>query len=90
MNDTVRGLVLLFSVVLWLPFLRPTLDGTLSIEQSVLRYAATLLLAWAGGALLTALVRGYAEQSAQREADQAEPADGSGPPPRRRAEDRAS
>lgn len=66
MNETVRGLVLLVSVVLWLPFLRPVLDGTLTVEQGLLRYGGTLLLAWAGGAGLSALVRGYAMQSEQR------------------------
>ena len=66
MNETVRGLVLLGSVVLWLPFLRPVLDGALTVEQGLLRYAGTLLLAWAGGAGLSALVRSYAMQSEQR------------------------
>lgn len=62
MNELVRGLVLLMSVVLWLPFLRPTMDGTLSLEQGLLRYVATLLLAWAGGAGLHALITSYAAQ----------------------------
>lgn len=86
-----RGLVLLCSVLLWLPFLRPTLDGSLSLERSVLWYAGTLLLAWAGGAGLTALVRGYAEQTEQRTAEDAHNAAGepaSSNEPRRRAEDR--
>ncbi len=89
MNDTVRGLVLLFSVLLWLPFLLPTLDGTLSIEQSVLRYAATLLLSWAGGTFLSSLVRRYAEQSEQQASDEDPPRNGA-QAPQRRAEDRAA
>lgn len=68
MNETVRGLVLLASVVLWLPFLRPVLDGDLTVEQGLLRYAGTLLLAWTGGAGLSALIRGYAAQVGQRAA----------------------
>ena len=91
MNDTVRGLVLLCSVLLWLPFLRPTLDGSMPIEQSVLWYAGTLLLAWGGGAGLTALVGGYAEQTEQRaaEAQEAEEAEAQRTSElRRRAEDR--
>lgn len=59
MNDAVRGLVLLTSVLLWSPFLLPTVNGTLSVDQGLLRYAAALALAWAGGAGLTALVRSY-------------------------------
>ena len=82
MNETVRGVVLLVSVVLWLPFLRPVMDGNLTVEQGLLRYAGTLLLAWAGGAGLSALVRSYAAQGEQREAQQGEL--------RRRAEDQAS
>ena len=84
MNETVRGLVLLVSVVLWLPFLRPVLSGDLTVEQGLLRYAGTLLLAWAGGAGLSALVRGYAAQGEQQEAEQQEAE------LRRRAEDQAS
>jgi hypothetical protein len=86
MNDTVRGLVLLFSVLLWLPFLRPTLDGSLSLDEALLRYAGTLLLAWAGGAGLDALVRGYAAQGQRHAADEGGASDEA---PRRRAEDHA-
>lgn len=89
MNDTVRGLVLLFSVVLWLPFLRPVLDGDLTVEQGLLRYAGTLLLAWAGGAGLSALVRGYAAQGDERAAEQQEAAQLE-VDQRRRAEDPAA
>lgn len=59
MNDAVRGLVLLTSVLLWLPFLMPVANGTMSVDQGLMRYAAALALAWAGGAGLTALVRSY-------------------------------
>lgn len=60
MTEPVRGLVLLASVLLWLPFLDPVVTGAMSVEGGVLRYAGALLLAWAGGAGLTSLVRGYA------------------------------
>lgn len=59
MNDAVRGVVLLVSLLLWLPFLKPVVDGTMSIDQGLLRYAAALALAWVGGAGLSALVRSY-------------------------------
>ena len=91
MNETVRGLVLLFSVVLWLPFLRPTLNGSLPLEQGVLWYGVTLLLAWAGGAGLAALFRGYALQS--EPSDETRRGEGAEHPQsgelRRRAEDRS-
>lgn len=82
MSDTVRGLVLLASVLLWLPFLRPVLEADLTVEQGLLRYGCALLLAWAGGSGLSALVRGYAAQTEQRTASQGDDAR------RRRAEDR--
>jgi len=63
MSEPVRGLVLLASVLLWLPFLNPVMTGALSVEGGVLRYAGALLLAWAGGAGLTSLVRGYARST---------------------------
>lgn len=88
MNDTVRGLVLLFSVLLWLPFLRPTLDGSLTIDGALLRYAGTLLLAWAGGAGLSALVRGYAQQGERQTPEQSDQTT-SAEQLRRRAEDHA-
>ena len=45
MNETVRGLVLLTSVLLWLPFLQPLLSGDLTLEQGLVRYGCALLLA---------------------------------------------
>ena len=71
MNDAVRGLVLLASVLLWSPFLMPTVNGTMPVEQGLMRYAAALALAWAGGAGLTALVRSYTplESDEQTDAD---------------------
>ena len=84
MSDTVRGLVLLASVLLWLPFLQPVLDGGLTLEQGLLRYGCALLLAWAGGSGLSALVRSYAAQSEQRAVEEADATQ------QRRAEDRAA
>ena len=76
MNDALRGLVLLLSVVLWLPLLRPVLDGDMPITQGAVLYLAALGIAWAGVAGLTALVRGYvragqaaADELASRRAD---------------------
>jgi hypothetical protein len=86
MNETVRGLVLLASVLLWLPFLRPTLDGGLTLEQGLVRYGCALLFAWAAGSGLNALVRGYSAQTAARtaEVEREEAAQ------QRRAQDRAA
>ena len=86
MSDTVRGLVLLASVLLWLPFLRPLLSGALTLEQGLVRYGCALLLAWAGGSWLSGLVRGYAEQGERLAAEQAEEAAAL----KRRAEDRVA
>lgn len=72
MNETVRGLVLLASVALWLPFLPPLLSGDLTLAQGLVRYGCALLLAWTAGSGLTALVRGYSAQGQQRAADELE------------------
>ena len=82
MNETVRGLVLLASVVLWLPFLPPLLSGGLTLEQGLVRYGCALLLAWTAGSGLSALVRSYSAQTEQREAAHAQAAQ------QRRAQDR--
>lgn len=82
MSDTVRGLVLLTSVLLWLPFLPPVLEGSLTVEQGLLRYGGALLLAWGGGSGLSALVRSYAAQTELRAGTQPDEAR------QRRAEDR--
>ena len=84
MNETVRGLVLLASVVLWLPFLPPLLSGGLTLEQGLVRYGCALLLAWTAGSGLTALVRHYSAQTEQRETERAQAAQS------RRAQDRAT
>lgn len=73
MSDAVRGLMVLMSVVLWLPSLRPLIDGRLTIEEGVLRYVAALGISWAGCAGLTALVRSYTPEET--------PADGAEPEP---------
>ncbi len=86
MSETVRGLVLLASLVLWLPFLPPLLSGDLTLAQGLARYGCALLLAWTAGSGLTALVRSYSAQTEQRaqEAAQEQTAQ-----QQRRADDRA-
>jgi hypothetical protein len=86
MNETVRGLVLLASVLLWLPFLPPLLSGDLTLEQGLVRYGCALLLAWTAGSGLSALVRGYSAQTEQRAAEQS---DREHAAQQRRAQDRA-
>ena len=88
MNETVRGLVLLASVVLWLPFLGPLLSGSLTVEQGLVRYALALLFAWTAGSGLSALVRSYSAQTEQRAAVEAEQAHAAAQ--LRRAQDRAA
>ena len=84
MNDAVRGMVLLASVLLWSPFLMPVVAGTMSVEQGLLRYAAALALAWAGGAGLSALVRSYTPEAKDADAEAESDDDGR---PLRRVED---
>jgi hypothetical protein len=86
-NETVRGLVLLASVVLWLPFLQPLLTGDLTLEQGLVRYGCALLLAWTAGSGLTALVRAYSAQTDARAAEEVEREQAA---QRRRAQDRAA
>lgn len=87
MNETVRGLVLLTSVLLWLPFLPQLLSGALTVEQGLVRYACALLLAWGAGSGLSALVRSYSAQTEQRSADAARQEHAA---QQRRAQDRAA
>lgn len=88
MTEAARGLVLLVSVLLWLPVLPPLLAGDLSTAEAGLRYAAALLLAWAGGSLLSALVRNYTPEPVKEDADSAGQADAA--EARRRQEDAGS
>lgn len=87
MNETVRGLVLLASVLLWLPFLPPLLSGDLTLEQGLVRYGCALLLSWTAGSGLSALVRSYSTQTEQRAAEQADREQAA---QQRRAQDRAA
>lgn len=59
MSDALRGLVLLVSVVLWLPVLRPVLGGEMTTAEGAVRYAGALILAWGGISLLANVVKGY-------------------------------
>lgn len=59
MSDTVRGLVLLVSLVLWLPVLRPLLAGELSTAEAGVRYIGALFLAWGGASLLSTVIATY-------------------------------
>lgn len=72
MSDTVRGVALLLSVVLWSPVARPLLEGRTSPEQAGLLYAAALVVSLVGCALLAAVVGAYApgEQEADGDAEQ--------------------
>lgn len=84
MSDALRGLVLLVSVILWLPVLRPVLDGGMSTAEGGIRYAGALILAWGGISLLSAVVQTYSRAEIDEDPG-ATPADKAGPA--RRAED---
>lgn len=85
MSDALRGLVLLVSVLLWLPVLRPVLAGEMTMAEGGVRYAGALVLAWGGAALLSAVVNGYSRSDV--EDDSAGEVIEQGTPGRRRAED---
>lgn len=67
MSETMRGFVLLLSVLLWLPVLRPLLDGQMRTDEAVLRYAGALLLAWGGVSLIAAILKAYSPEPAPEE-----------------------
>lgn len=68
MSDTARGLVLLVSVLLCLPVLPPLLAGEMTTVDAGLRYACALVLTWAGGSALSALIVGYGADRADDDA----------------------
>lgn len=68
MSDLARGFVLLVSLLLWLPVLRLLLAGQMGAAEAVLRYGGAFLLAWAGIALLSAIVSAYTPQDAPADA----------------------
>ena len=76
MKDSVRGLVLLVSVLLCLPVLPPLLAGEMSATAAAMRYAGALLLAWGGASVLSALVAAYGrnEETLPAELPPSEPA----------------
>lgn len=59
MSDALRGVVLLVSVILWLPVLRPVLAGEMTTADGGIRYAGALVLAWGGISLLSTVVKSY-------------------------------
>lgn len=76
MNETSRGLVLLASLLLWMPVLPSLLAGQMTTAQAGLRYAGALLLAWGGGSALAALFRAYASDAEVASAGDVETDDG--------------
>jgi hypothetical protein len=67
MSEALRGFVLLLSVLLWLPVLRPLLDGEMSTDEAALRYGAALLFSWGGVTALAALMRAYTPKPVELE-----------------------
>jgi hypothetical protein len=74
-SDAARGLVLLVSVLLWLPVLRPLLAGEMTTAEAAVRYGVALLLAWGGGTLLCSLVRSYSADTGTGDEGQATESD---------------
>ena len=56
------GVSLAISVVLWYPTLRGTMDGTIEITDSGIRYLIALAIAWAGVFGVSSLVAMYASK----------------------------
>ena len=87
MSDTVRGLVLLVSVLLWLPVLRPLLAGQLTTAEAGVRYVGALALAWGGASLLSKVIAAYTPDPEEAAEDSSAAA---GDPAVRRQEDLSS
>lgn len=83
MSDTVRGLVLLVSLVLWLPVLRPLLAGELSTAEAGVRYIGALFLAWGGASLLSTVIATYTPEPEEDPGSGASNAAADGAPGRR-------
>lgn len=60
MSDTVRGVAILLSVLLWSPVAPSLLRGEVGAEKALLLYVAALLLALTGCTLLSGLLNAYA------------------------------
>lgn len=63
MSDAARGAVLLLSLLLCLPLLRPLLSGEMSTTDALIRYGVALFIAWTGGTVLAALVASYSREA---------------------------
>ena len=81
MSEAVRGFVLLLSVLLWLPCLRPLLEDEMSTAEAGARYGAALLLAWGGCAAVAALLKAYAPDPVEEPARTAAGPDAAGSAP---------
>ena len=81
MSDALRGFVLLLSLVLWSPALRPFLDGQLAADQAALRYAGALLLSWGGVSLISAIVKAYTPEPEPEEEPEPVAKPGAAAPP---------
>ena len=93
MSDSVRGIAIVLSVLLWSPVAPGLLHGEVSAEKAMLLYGAALALALTGCSLLAGLLRAYAPEPEPEEQAAAEPAPEPAAPvsesdgPGRRAED---
>ena len=81
-------LVLAAATALSLPMVPSILDGAISPAAALVRYLAAILLCWAGGAVVAAVVRRYAVASRRTELERAiqgRPEEGAGPARTRQA-----
>jgi hypothetical protein len=75
------------SLVLWYPTLRGTMDGSIEITDSGIRYFLALAIAWAGVYGVSALVAMYASKPRQPASPPSPPDPGVRAQPARRADD---
>ncbi len=62
MSDTLRAVALLLSLVMWSPVAMRLVRGEVAPDKAVVLYAAALLIALVGCALVAAVVRAYAPE----------------------------
>ena len=90
MSDSVRGIAIVLSVLLWSPVAPGLLRGEVPAEKAILLYGAALVLALVGCSLIAGLLRAYApaaEEAPAAEGEHQPAGTGEAEELRRRSED---